>query len=230
MKHGKKYRAVVEKLEVDKEYTVEEAIAFLKANPTAKFVESLEVHMKLGINPKKSDELIRATAVLPHGTGRNQKVAVVTSTKDKEARDAGADIVGAEDLIEGIKTGKIAPGTDFQVLLATPEMMPKLAVIAKILGPKGLMPSPKSETVTPKVAEVIDVLKKGKKVSYKNDDTANVHQILGKLSMSETELLENYQAFRESIDKVKPEAMKGRLIRSMVITSTMGPGLPIKMA
>jgi large subunit ribosomal protein L1 len=229
MKHGKKYRAVVEKLEVGKEYTVEEAIAFLKANPTAQFVESLEIHMRLGINPKKSDELIRATAILPHGTGRNQKVAVVTSTKEKEAKEAGADIVGAEDLIEGIKTGKIAPGTDFQVLLATPEMMPKLAVIAKILGPKGLMPSPKSETVTPKVAEVIDVLKKGKKVSYKNDDTANIHQIIGKLSMSETELLENYQAFRESIDKVKPEAMKGRLIRSMVLTSTMGPGLIIKL-
>lgn len=229
MKHGKKYRAVADMLEVGKEYTVEEAIAFLKAHPVAKFVESLEVHMKLGINPKKSDELVRATAVLPHGTGRNQKVAVVTSTKDKEAKDAGADIVGAEDLIEDIKTGKVNAGVDFQVLLATPEMMPKLAVIAKILGPKGLMPSPKSETVTPKVAEVIDVLKKGKKVSYKNDDTANVHQIIGKLSMSEAELLENYQAFRESIDRVKPEALKGRLIRNIVLTSTMGPGLVIKM-
>ncbi len=185
--------------------------------------------MKLGINPKKSDEIIRATATLPHGTGRTQKVAVITSTKDKEAKDAGADMVGGEELIERIKTGKIVPGTDFQVLLATPEMMPKLAVIAKILGPKGLMPSPKSETVTPKVGEVIDVLKKGKKVSYKNDDTANVHQIIGKLSMTEAELLENYQAFRESVDKAKPEALKGRLVRSVVITSTMGPGLPIKL-
>ena len=229
MKHGKTYRAVVEKMEAGKEYTVEEAIAFLKANPTAKFTESLEVHMRLGINPKKSDELVRATAILPHGTGRSQKVAVVTSTKDKEARDAGADIVGAEDLIDDIKTGKVNPGVDFQVLLATPEMMPKLAAIAKILGPKGLMPSPKSETVTPKVAEVIDVLKKGKKVSYKNDDTSNIHQIIGKLSMSDTELMENYQAFRESVDKAKPEALKGRLIRNMVITSTMGPGLIIKM-
>ena len=126
MKHGKTYRAAVEKIEVGKEYTVEEAIAFLKANPTAKFAESLEVHMKLGINPKKSDELVRATAILPHGTGRNQLVAVVTSTKDKEAKDAGADIVGAEDLIDNIKTGKVNPGVDFQVLLATPEMMPKL--------------------------------------------------------------------------------------------------------
>ncbi len=229
MKHGKKYRAVVEQLEAGKEYTVEEAIAFLKTHPVAKFVESLEVHMKLGINPRKSDELVRATAVLPHGTGRTQKVAVVTSTKDKEAKDAGADIVGAEDLIEDIKTGKVNPGVDFQVLLATPEMMPKLAVIAKVLGPKGLMPSPKSETVTPKVGEVIDVLKKGKKVSYKNDDTANVHQIIGKLSMSEAELLENYQAFRESMDRVKPEALKGRFIRNIVLTSTMGPGLTIKM-
>ncbi len=229
MKHGKKYRAVVAELEAGKEYSPEEAIAFLKAHPVAKFVESLEVHMKLGINPKKSDEIIRATATLPHGTGRTQKVAVITSTKDKEAKDAGADMVGGEELIESIKTGKIVPGTDFQVLLATPEMMPKLAVIAKILGPKGLMPSPKSETVTPKVGEVIDVLKKGKKVSYKNDDTANVHQIIGKLSMTEAELLENYQAFRESVDKAKPEALKGRLVRSVVITSTMGPGLPIKL-
>ncbi len=229
MKHGKKYRAAVEGLDLRKEYTPEEAIAFLKAHPIAKFDESFEVHMKLGINPKKSDELIRSTAILPHGTGRSQKVAVVTSTKEKEAKDAGADMVGAEDLIEDIKTGKINAGVDFQVLLATPEMMPKLATIAKILGPKGLMPSPKSETVTAKVAEVIDVLKKGKKVSYKNDDTANVHQMIGKLSFSEAELLENYQAFRESIDRVKPEALKGRLIRSMVFSSTMGPGLIVKI-
>jgi large subunit ribosomal protein L1 len=229
MKHGKKYRAAVEKIELEKEYTPEEAIAFLKSNPTAKFDESFEVHMKLGINPKKSDELIRSTAILPHGTGRSQKVAVVTSSKDKEAKDAGADLVGAEDLIEDIKTGKVNAGVDFQVLLATPEMMPKLATIAKILGPKGLMPSPKSETVTTKVGEIIDVLKKGKKVSYKNDDTANVHQMIGKLSFSEVQLLENYQAFRESLDKIKPEAMKGRLIRRIVFSTTMGPGLIVKL-
>lgn len=229
MKHGKKYRAVVEKIEADKEFTPEEAIAFLLANKVAKFDESFEVHMRLGINPKKSDELVRATAILPHGTGRLQKVAVVTSTKEKEAQEAGADIVGGEELIAQIKENKVVPGTDFQVLLATPEMMPKLATIAKVLGPKGLMPSPKSETVTPKVAEAIEMLQKGKKVSFKNDDTANLHQVIGKLSFAPEQILENYQTFREAVDKVKPEAMKGRLIRSISFSSTMGPGLIIKL-
>lgn len=228
MKHGKQYRAVVEKREAGKEYSPEEAIAFLKENTTVKFDESLEVHVRLGINAKKSDEMVRATVILPHGTGRAQKVVVITSTKEKEAQEAKADLVGGEEIIADIKAGKLSPGTDFDVILATPEMMPKLAVIAKILGPKGMMPSPKTETVTVKIAEAVEMLKKGKKVSFKNDDTGNLHQVIGKLSFTAEQLAENYQVFRELLDKSKPENMKGKLIKRLYLSSTMGPSLTLK--
>jgi large subunit ribosomal protein L1 len=228
MKHGKVYRNTVAKLEEGKEYTPEEALAFLKENKTAKFDESVEVHVRLGINPKKSDEMVRATVILPHGTGRAQKVAVVTSTKEKEAEEAQADLIGGEELITDIKNGKVVPGVAFDVLLATPELMPKLAVIAKILGPKGMMPSPKTETVTVKIKEAVEMLKKGKKVSFKNDDTGNVHQVIGKASFTVEQLAENYQTFRETLDKSKPENMKGKLIKSLSVCSTMGPSLTLK--
>ena len=229
MARGKNYRNVVAKLEGEKEYTPEEALAFLKENKTAKFDESVEVHVRLGTNPKKSDEMVRATVILPHGTGRAQKVAVVTSTKEKEAEEAAADLVGGEELIADIKSGKVLPGVAFDVILATPEMMPKLAVIAKILGPKGMMPSPKTETVTVKIKEAVEMLKKGKKVSFKNDDTSNLHQVIGKSSFTVEQLVENYQTFRETLDRSKPENMKGRLIKSISICSTMGPSLSIKI-
>ncbi len=228
MKHGKLYRNIATKLEEGKEYTPEEAIAFLKENKTAKFDESVEVHVRLGINPKKSDEMVRATVILPHGTGRAQKVAVITSSKEKEAEEAQADLIGGEELIADIKNGKVVPGVAFDVLLATPELMPKLAVIAKILGPKGMMPSPKTETVTVKIKEAVEMLKKGKKVSFKNDDTGNVHQVIGKLSFTAEQLTENYQTFRETIDKSKPENMKGKLIKRLSVCSTMGPSLTLK--
>ncbi len=228
MKHGKTYRNAVAKTEAGKEYTPEEALAFLKENKTAKFDESVEVHVRLGINAKKSDEMVRATVILPHGTGRAQKVAVITSTKEKEAGEAKADIVGGEEIIADIKSGKLSPSTDFDVILATPEMMPKLAVIAKILGPKGMMPSPKTETVTVKIKEAVDMLKKGKKVSFKNDDTGNLHQVIGKTSFTVEQLTENYQTFRELLDKSKPENMKGKLIKRISVCSTMGPSLTLK--
>lgn len=228
MKYGKNYRAVVAKLEADKEYTPEEALAFLKENKTAKFDESVEVHVRLGINPKKSDEMVRATVILPHGTGRAQKVAVITATKEKEAEEAQADLVGGEEIIADIKSGKLSPGTDFDVILATPEMMPKLAVIAKILGPKGMMPSPKTETVTVKIKEAVEMLKKGKKVSFKNDDTGNVHQVIGKLSFTTEQLAENFKTLKETLDKSKPENMKGKFIKKLYISSTMGPSLTLK--
>lgn len=227
MTHGKKYRAVAEKVEAGKVYTPEEAIAFLQENKRATFDESLEVHVRLGINPKKTDEMVRVTTELPNGTGRTQRVAVVTTTKEKEAKAAGADLVGGEELIEQIKNEKVVPGNAFDVLLATPEVMPKLATVAKILGPKGMMPSPKNETVTPKVEEVIDALKKGKKVTFKNDDGANIHQALGKLSFPAADLLANFTTFKEILDKSKPESTKGKLVKSVYLTSTMGPSLPI---
>ncbi|MBI2439225.1 MAG: 50S ribosomal protein L1 [Candidatus Moranbacteria bacterium] len=229
MKYGKKYRGVIAKVEEKKEYSPEETFAFLLENKTAKFDESVEVHIRLGINTKKSDEMVRATVILPHGTGRAQKVAVVTMTKEKEAAEAQADLVGGEELIADIKNGKVVPGVGFSVLLATPEMMPKLAVIAKILGPKGMMPSPKTETVTPKIKEAVEMLKKGKKVSFKNDDTGNVHQVIGKLSFSSEALHENYKTFREALDKARPENMKGKFIKSITVCSTMGPGLSVKI-
>lgn len=228
MKRGKTYQAAAALVDVKKEYSIEEAIAFIKEHKMAKFDESVEVHMHLSINPKKSDEAVRATVVLPNGTGRVLKVAVVTSTKEKEANDAKADLVGGEELIADIKDGKVNPGADFDILVATPEMMPKLALIAKILGPKGLMPSPKTETVTPKIAETVEALKKGKKASYKNDDTSNIHVAIGRLSFSAAELAENYAAFMESINKAKPEAHKGKLIETMSLCTTMGPSIRLK--
>ncbi len=228
MYRGKTYRNVVAKMEGSKEYTPEEALAFLKENKTAKFDESVEVHVRLGINPKKSDEMVRATVILPHGTGRAQKVAVITSTKEKEAEEAQADLVGGEEIIADIKSGKLSPGTDFDVILATPEMMPKLAVIAKILGPKGMMPSPKTETVTVKIKEAVEMLKKGKKVSFKNDDTGNVHQVIGKVSFTVEQLAENFKTLKETLDKSKPENMKGRFIKKLYVSSTMGPSLTLK--
>lgn len=228
MNKGKQYRAVFSEIDVKKEYTPEEAIAFVKAHKTAKFDESVEVHMHLSINPKKSDQAIRATMILPHGTGRSLKVAVVTSTKEKEATDAKADLVGGEDLVAGIKEGKVNAGTDFDVLVATPEMMPKLALIAKILGPKGLMPSPKTETVTVKVAETVEALKKGKKASFKNDDSANVHVLIGKLSFGPAELLENFNTLLETVRKAKPETHKGKFILTLSLCTTMGPSLRLK--
>jgi large subunit ribosomal protein L1 len=229
MKHGKNYRGVAEKLDIKKEYAPEEAIAFIKEHKLTKFDESVEVHVRLGINAKKTDEMVRATVVLPYGTGRMQKVAVVTSTKEKEAEEADADIIGGEELIADIKNGKVVAGQAFSVLLATPEMMPKLAVIAKILGPKGMMPSPKTETVTPKIKEAVEMLKKGKKISFKNDDSANVHQVIGKASFKAEELLENYQTFREALLKSKSDNSKGKFIKSIVFCSTMGPSLRVQL-
>lgn len=227
MKHGKKYNAAFEKIEAGKSYTVAEAVAFLQANKIAKFDESVEMHFKLGISSKKSDENVRGTVVLPHGTGRTQKVAVVTSTKLKEAQDAGAALAGGEELIADIKSGKANPGVSFDLVLATPEMMPKLATVAKILGPKGMMPSPKNETVTQKIGETVEMLQKGKKASYKNDDTGNIHQVVGKLSFDAKALEENITMFIDAIQKGKPEGLKGRFIISMTLSSTMGPGLAV---
>ncbi|GBE16413.1 50S ribosomal protein L1 [bacterium BMS3Abin15] len=222
MKRGKKYKDVFKKIDESKSYSIDEAIKLVKENKIAKFDESVEAHVNLSIDTKKGEEQVRGAVVFPHGTGKTKRIAVVTSTKEKEAKDAGADIVSGEDLIEKIKSGKM----DFDVLLATPEMMPKLAPVAKILGPKGLMPSPKTETVTQDVKKTVESLKKGKS-NFKNDDSGNIHQVFGKLSFDEDKLKENLKAFVEAIKKAKPEAVKGKLITSASICSTMGPGIKI---
>jgi large subunit ribosomal protein L1 len=225
MKRGKNYKKAFEKIEKDKKYAIEEAIKLVKDNKIAKFDESVEVHVKLAIDPKKGEQQVRGAVVLPHGTGKTKKVAVITSTKTKEAKEAGADMVGGEEMIEKIKNNKIS---QFDVLVATPEMMPKLAQVAKILGPRGLMPSPKTETVTDKIKETVEMLKKGK-VSFKNDDGSNVHQIVGKVSFDEKKLFENINSFMDALGKAKPAAVKGKYIVSASICSTMGPGMKISL-
>jgi large subunit ribosomal protein L1 len=232
MQHGKKYRAMEEKIDKNKVYSIEEAVKIMQETKTAKFDESVEIHIKTSIDPKKTDQNVRGTVSLPHGTGKAKKVAVVTSTSQEEAKKAGAEIVGGEELIEKIKDGKISPksgsakGGDFDVLVATPEMMPKLAKVAKILGPKGLMPNPKTETVTTKIKETVEALKKGK-ASYKNDASGNIHQLVGKISFEESKLAENIQAFLENVEKNKPATVKGKLISSVSVCSTMGHGVKV---
>ncbi len=229
MKHGKNYRAIADTIEIGKEYAFEEALALLQAKPVAKFDESVEIHVRLSIDPKKTDQQVRATVALPEGTGKTKRVAVVTSTKEKEAKDAGADLVGGQELIDDIKSGKLVPGAQFDVLLATPEMMPKLAPAAKILGPRGMMPSPKTETVTPKIAETVEMMKKGKKVSFKSDDGGSIHQIIGKLSFSSESLRKNYDVLLDAVGKAKPASVKGKLIVSVSVCSTMGPSVRVAL-
>jgi large subunit ribosomal protein L1 len=225
MFRGKKYKQAFEKIEKDKKYSAEDAVKIIKDHKIAKFDESVEMHIKLSIDPKKGEQQVRGTVVLPHGTGKTKKVAVITSTKAKEAKDAGADMVGGEEMIEKIKNNKIS---QFDVLVATPEMMPKLAQVAKILGPRGLMPSPKTETVTDKIKEAVEMLKKGK-VNFKNDDGSNIHQIVGKISFDENKLVENIKSFMEALNKSKPQAVKGKFINSITLCSTMGPGIKISI-
>jgi len=225
MKRGKKYKAIAEKVEKNKLYTASEAFALVKEGKVAKFDESVEAHIKLGVDTKKGDQQVRGAVVLPHGIGRKTRIAVVTSTKAKEAKEAGADIVGAEDLIEKIKLGKF---DGFDVLVATPEMMPKLAPVAKILGPRGLMPSPKTETVTDKIKETVEMLKKGK-LSFKNDTAGVVHQVIGKFSFDAKKLEENYAAFIEAVNKAKPTGVKGKYMISVSVCSTMGPGVKVSL-
>jgi len=224
MFRGKKYKKIFEKVEKDKRYSIEEAIKIIKENKIAKFDESLEIHVKMAIDPKKGEQQVRGAVVLPHGTGKTKKVAVITSIKAKEAKDAGADIVEGEEMIEKIKNNKI----QFDILVATPEMMPKIAPIAKILGPRGLMPSPKTETVTDKIKETVEMLKKGK-VSFKNDDGSNIHQIVGKVSFEENKLKENITVFLEALQKAKPQTLKGKYIIGISLCSTMGPGFRINL-
>lgn len=210
-------------------YEASEALALLCENPMAKFDESVELHLHLGIDRKKTDQLVRGTILFPNGLGKSRRVAVITSSKAIEAKEAKADVVGGEEMIADIKEGKVLPGTDFDVLLATPDMMPKLAQVAKILGPKGLMPNPKNETVTTKIGDAVAALKKGNKASFKTDDSGNIHQAVGKVSLAPEKLAENVEALLEAVHRLKPDGLKGKLIVSATLATTMGPGIRIRI-
>nr|AQS29928.1 hypothetical protein [uncultured bacterium] len=227
MSRSKRYQELSKKIDKAKSYPATEAIKLARETANTKFDASIEVHFKLGIDSKKGEQQVRGAITLPHGTGKTKRVAAfVGPDKEKEAKEAGADIVGGEELIKVIqKTGKI----DFDVAVATPDMMPKIAPAAKILGPRGLMPSPKSETITTNLKKTIGELKKGK-ISFKNDDTGNIHQIIGKASFTENQLLENYQTFLEAIKKVKPSSAKGIYLQHISLSSSMGPGIKVEIS
>ena len=227
MARSKRYQEAVKKVDKNKSYSIEEAITLIKATSSTKFDSSVEVHIRLGIDPKKGEQQVRGTVSLPHGTGKTKRIAAfVPADKEKDATAAGADLVGGQELIDRIKqTGKI----EFDVAVTLPEMMPKLAAIAKILGPRGLMPSPKNETITTNLKKTIAELEGGK-VNFKNDGTGNIHQVIGKTSFSDQQLLANYQALLDTVRKGKPSSSKGVYLKNISLTTTMGPGVKVLLS
>ena len=209
-----------------KTYSIEEALEIVKKLTKTKFDASVEVHFRLGINTKKGDQQVRGAVSLPNGTGKTIKVAAFVSAENEKAvKAAGADFVGGEELIAEIKKTE---KTDFQVAIAEPALMKNLAVIAKILGTRGLMPSPKNDTVTTSPAKTVEELKKGK-ISFKNDDTANVHTVIGKASFDTNKLIENYQTLLETIKKAKPASSKGTFIKNISVSSSMSAGVKVSV-
>ena len=224
--HGKQYRNARSAFDREHEYSPVEAIKLLKDMQTAKFDETVEVHFRLGLNVRHADEQLRGTLMLPHGTGKDAKVAVFAEgEKAKEAQDAGADIVGSADLAKRVEEGF----TEFDVAIATPDQMGNVGKLGRILGPRGLMPNPKTGTVTMDVAKAVRDAKAGK-LEYRTDRGANVHVSIGKKSFGQRQLVENYAALVDEIVRAKPAAAKGRYIRQITLTSTMGPGIHVDPA
>jgi len=222
---NKRLAAARELVDKSKVYSIDEAVALIKKTATAKYDEAVELHLNLGINATKSDQQVRGTIALPHGVGKSKKViAFVEAEKEAEAKAAGADIVGGEELINEIAASGVV---NFDVAIATPVMMPKIAKLARLLGPRGLMPNPKTDTVGPNVTKMIQEQKAGKQ-SFKNDTTGNIHQIFGRASFTEAQLKDNLSALLDAIRKLKPSSSKGIFIKNAVIASTIGPGIKIQ--
>ena len=222
-KHGKKYTEALAKVDREREYSTSEAVRLLKETKVAKFDESVEVHFRTGLNVRHADEQLRGTVALPHGLGKSVTIAVFAKgPKAAEAEAAGADIVGAEDLAEKIQEGF----TDFDVAIATPDMMPIVGRLGRILGPQGKMPNPRVGTVTMDIGKAVEESKAGK-IEYRTDRTANVHLTIGKMSFDEQSLIDNFTAIYEEIVRAKPSGAKGRYIQSITLTATMGPGIKV---
>ena len=223
-KRGKKYRAALEKIELDRKYTLDEGLAMIKevaAVTARKFDETVELTMWLGVDPRKADQLVRGTVVLPHGIGKSKRVLVIAGgDKQREAEEAGADFVGAEDMVDRIKGGWL----DFDAVIATPDMMRLVGGLGKVLGPRGLMPNPKTGTVTPDVRTAVRETKAGK-VEYRVDKTGVIHVGVGKVSFDADKLRENIQTLTDAVVKAKPATAKGKYVKKVNLASTMSPGV-----
>jgi large subunit ribosomal protein L1 len=220
---SKVYRQAAEKIESGRLYSPLEAATLAKETSSSKMDATVEVAMRLGVDPRKADQMVRGTVNLPHGTGKTARVIVfATGDKAAEAEAAGADVVGAEDLIERIQGGWL----DFDAAIATPDQMAKVGRIARILGPRGLMPNPKTGTVTPDVTKAVQDIKGGK-INFRVDKQANLHFVIGKASFDTEKLVENYGAALEEILRAKPSAAKGRYLKKVTVSTTMGPGIPV---
>ncbi|CAN5583609.1 50S ribosomal protein L1 [soil metagenome] len=223
MQRSKKYRAAATKIDKDTLYSPVQAIKLAKNSVTSSFDPTVDVAMRLGVDPRKADQMVRGTVNLPHGTGKTARVLVfATADRAQAARDAGADHVGADDLVEKISGGWL----DFDAVVATPDMMGKVGRLGRVLGPRGLMPNPKTGTVTPDVAKAIADIKGGK-IEFRVDRHANLHFIIGKASFAESALAENYAAALDEVLRLKPASSKGRYLRRVTVSTTMGPGVPV---
>ena len=224
-KHGKKYRAAAEKVEA-KPYSLNEALELLKQIAYAKFNETVELSMLLGVDPKHADQMVRGTTVLPHGTGQSKRVLVIAQgDKQREAQEAGADFVGGDDFVEKIQAGWI----DYDAVIATPDMMRSVGKLGKVLGPRGMMPNPKTGTVTFDVAKAIQEIKAGK-VEFRVDKTSIIHVPVGKISFTADQLIDNASSIINAVRKAKPAAAKGKYVRSIYVSSTMSPSIMIDSA
>jgi len=223
MKRSKAYRAAAEKIDRERLYAPPEAVRLAKETATTKYDATVEVALRLGVDPRKADQMVRGTVNLPHGTGRTARVLVfAVGPKADEARAADADIVGADELIEEVQGGRL----DFDAVVATPDLMGKVGRLGRVLGPRGLMPNPKTGTVTMDVAKAVSDIKGGK-IEFRVDRHANLHFVIGKASFSEQALAENYTAAMDEVNRLKPSAAKGRYVKKAIMATTMGPGIPL---